>query len=130
MLLETFTPDLERAFADISDSNVVPGSVVPEEVEGVNDDLFAEARRRFDFLTKKLIPRLTKVVSELSTLAEGNQAAADGTRLIYSVQNSPTYLNFLLLLSREKRKNKTVTTPTKKRRRDAEDDNHEYDDWF
>lgn len=125
-LIETFTPDLERAFADLSDSSNIATSRAPEEIEGENDELFAEARQRFDYLTKKLIPRLNALVIELQTIPGGNNAGQEGSKFIESIQNSATYVNFLLLLSRSKRAKPNV----KRTKRSSDEVDHEYDDWF
>jgi len=129
-LLETFTPDLDRAFAELDETDQSGSSAAPIEIEGENDALFSEARHRFDFLTKKLIPRLNNLIDDIKVNPRAEQTVNEGIRLIASVHNSPTYLNFLLLLSRSKRKKTAAPNPVNKKKRSTDQSEHEYDDWF
>ena len=117
-LLGSFTPGLEEAFANLDETMSQPFE--PTEVQGENDDLFVCARERFDYLTRKLIPKLEVMIKELESTSQGKE----GAKLLISIQSSPTYLNFLMLLSKCKR-----SGPRKKRLKLTGADN-EYDDWF
>jgi hypothetical protein len=125
-LIETFTPGLEEAFGDIT--STIPISDKPVEIEGENEDLFLLARQRFDILTKKLIPRLEELIKKLNECEDGKADAQEASRLLASLQSSPLFLNFIVLLSRVKRKKADSSghVPQSKRSRDAD----EYEEWF
>lgn len=123
-LIEIFTPSLEEAFGDLNpetNQTQVASSSSHEdglaEVEGVNDELFKSAREKFNYLTRKLVPRLTGLVTELEKSGRG----APGRQKLDSVTASSTFRNMLLLLSRREQ-------GSSKRRRKDED--REYDEWF
>jgi hypothetical protein len=123
-LLQSFTPGLEEIFADIEETD--PGSQLkyePREVKGENDELYNYARERFDYLTKKLIPRLETLVKDLDSQ---HPSGKEGAQLLSSIQNSSTYLNFLMLLSKFKR----VNGDGNKKKKKLTGTDPEYEEWF
>ena len=123
-LIEIFTPSLEEAFGDLNpetnQTHVASSSSHEDglaEVEGVNDELFQSAREKFNYLTRKLVPRLTSLVTELEKSGRGKP----GRHKLDSVTATSTYRNMLLLLSSREQ-------GSSKRRRKDED--REYDEWF
>lgn len=97
-LILAFTPSIEEVFDDLNE--MIPSSA-PREQEGVNEVLFESAREKFNFLVRKLIPRLSEF---------------GDTERIKQITNSNMYRNFVLLLSQKTKNDDFIDT--------------EYDDWF
>jgi hypothetical protein len=125
-ITQAFTPSLEEVFDDLSDSVSFNPSIQPNEREGENDELFLYARNKFDFLTKKLIPRLEVIRRDLELQPEGQLAAQEVSSFLSTIQTSPTYVNLLMLLSNNKRRSENPASKPKRYRSDEGD----FGDWF
>lgn len=113
-LLDAFTPSLEEVFQMDEQSGTIDTFVSGPLVEskGMNDDLFQAAREKFNYLTKTLLPKVGVLANEA-----GNPIAEQCSALKLEVETSPTYLNFVLLLSQ-------------RFSGAAKDDDAIYDEWF
>lgn len=123
---QAFTPSLEEVFDDLSDSVSFNPSIQPNEREGENDELFLYARDKFDYLTKKLIPRLEVIRRDFELHPEGQRAAQEVSSFLSTIQTSPTYVNLLMLLSNNKRRSEHPGSKPKRYRSDEGD----FGDWF
>jgi hypothetical protein len=61
-ILTIFTPTLEEAFAHVNDDPLTDPHL--HESPGTNDELFLVAREKYNYLLKKLIPRMSNLVVE------------------------------------------------------------------
>jgi hypothetical protein len=165
-LLEILTPSVEEAFADLvsgeQDTSVMfemNSSTRPTEQAGINEDIFDTAREKFNYLLKKLIPRL----QELNADCEKVVGEIDSEISMYSIKPVPRNLATLFsklavirnritevatIAEREAQKIPTSKTyshfmmllssmentrdiPSTKRRKQVDKgDDREYDDWF
>ena len=132
-LLKAFTPSMEEAFDDVlaSEENLEmlsgsPSSGHLREVSGVNDELFTAARDKFNYLSRKQLPKLMSLVQDAEAIERevpGEDAdrvarlVRNSKRLISTIQTSSLYRNFLMLLSQENLANQ-------------KGDGGEFDDWF
>jgi hypothetical protein len=119
-LAEAFTPSLEEAFESTTDVQPARNMRMVEQV-GLNDDLFDNARGVFNYLSKKLIPRLSQIAREAKGTSLGNKADS----LIACIQSSPQYVNFVMVLSDSKA---PLRKPPKRLKHNSDDS--EYQDWF
>lgn len=125
-LTEALTPSLEEVFDNVSDSVSINPSIRPNETEGENDELFRHARIQFDYLTKKLVPRVEAIRRDFELHPEGKDLAKEVSSFLSTVQTSPIYVNLLMLLSDNKRRSENPTIKPKRYRSDEA----EFRDWF
>ena len=150
-ILTIFTPTLEEAFADIDDT--VKNSSVsdhrPSESAGVNDEIFRLAREKYNYLLKKLIPKMRQLKKECDDLSQKltvyssthphvtssefrdrwekcittlSSISSKLTARSDSIVSSPTYNNLMILLASEK--------SSKRPRINAKSNDSDYDEWF
>jgi hypothetical protein len=149
-ILKIFTPTLEEAFANI-DAEPLTDHHLHESV-GTNDDLFRVAREKYNYLLKKLIPRMSKLVEECeSTVHDMSKfeesyptvrseptgerwnkckkslldISASLQRQSRNISSSSTYSNLMVLLA-----SKEQGKPVKRHRPEDPNMDKEYEDWF
>ena len=138
-LIEMFTPSIEEAFSDLVTDVTEGGSsgwtlhnqtvgvdVTLQEVDGVNDELYRSAREKFNYVSKKLVPKLTRLVEEAESIDNTSAMARNARSELHRITHSPAYLNFVVLLSKHQSTRPTGSAPPRKK---AKDD-REYDSWF
>lgn len=120
-LLDLFTPELEEAFSETNLSKRDVDERVRES-KGENDELFATAREKFNYLSKKVLERLERKSEELLRICPSSALGLEGQAQVSKATTSRVFQHFVLLLLSE-----GPGRPVKRVRR-TEDT--EYDEWF
>jgi hypothetical protein len=106
-LVEVLTPDLEDVFRDEDPQ------VTVDRTAGSNEDVYALASEKYNLISKKLLPRLNRLVSESPP-----EVVQGAEKRIQQFRTSDMMNRFLLVLA-SKQSTTSVNEPEK-----------DYDDWF
>jgi hypothetical protein len=149
-IVTIFTPTLEEAFAHVDDDPLTDPHL--RESPGTNDELFRVAREKYNYLLKKLIPRMSNLVDECElairdmttyaathpailgkpTVERWNKCSNTLSNISTSLQSksrnilaSGTYSNLMVLLASTQE-----AKPVKRSRPEDPNIDKEYEDWF
>ena len=146
-ILTIFTPSLEEAFANVDDepTGTLQNDHRPHESIGTNDELFAVARQKYNYLLKKLIPQMQKLKIECDSVMERvhglrpqntndrwQKCLKNLSEISHSldvqmkkISSSSTYSNLMVLLASQGSEREGQKRPRKN-----DEDDKDYDEWF